>query len=48
MKRLLTKICSYIILLIILRLNLYPVLEKNNFDFVYEPNDDSYFFLDIL
>ena len=29
-------------------LDILPVLEKNDFDFIYRPNDDSYLFLDSL
>ena len=29
-------------------LDIIPVLEKDDFDFIYRPNDDSYLFLDIL
>ena len=29
-------------------LDIIPVLEKDDFDYIYRPNDDSYLFLDIL
>jgi hypothetical protein len=29
-------------------LDIIPVLEKNDFDYIYRPNDDSYLFIDTL
>lgn len=29
-------------------IDIIPVLEKNDFDFIYRPNDDSYLFIDTL